>query len=244
MTTTIDPAELDRLHQQHAHEGVNAVASAFARYIHSKLDQPTNNAILRSLEQLIEVKLIDRVGKEGDRIPDFELPNGGGKSVRLSEVLRDGLVVLVFYRGAWCHYCILHLTALQTRLDEIERYGARLVAVSPQTSDRSHSVVEENKLQFPVLSDVGNHVARALGLVFDFPVELKTAHKRLGIDLNDFNGDESWTLPIPGTFIINRDRTIAKVWADVDYRRRAEPDDVVNALRTFSEKCESNESLC
>ncbi len=104
------------------------------------------------------------------------------------------------------------------------------MAVSPQTPDRSHSVVEKNDLQCPVLSDVDNHVARALGLVFEFSNELRVAYKGFGVDLSDFNGDDSWTLPVPGTFSINQDGTIAKVWADVDYRRRAEPDDVVNCF--------------
>ncbi len=82
MTTTIDLTELERLHQQHAYEGVNAVARAFARHMRGKFDAETNNAMRRGLEQLIEDKLINRVAKEGDRVPDFELPNGGGKSVR------------------------------------------------------------------------------------------------------------------------------------------------------------------
>ena len=145
-------------------------------------------------------------------------------------------MVLAFYRGAWCPYCNVHLSALQGRVDEIKQLGGQLVAVSPQTPDRSHSVVEKNRLQFPVLSDMGNHVARALGLVFEFSNELRAAYKGFGVDLGDFNGDDSWTLPVPGTFIINQDGTIAKVWTDVDYRRRAEPDDVVNALRVLAEK--------
>ena len=236
MTTTIDPTELERLHQQHAHEGVNAVASEIAQHIRSNFDQQTNDAMQRGLEQLIEDKLIDRVAKEGDRVPDFELPSGDGKSVRLSAVLRDGPVVIVFYRGTWCPYCNLHLSALQSWLEEIRRLGAQLVTVSPQTLDWSQSVAEQNLLQFPVLSDVGNHVARALGLVFEFSNDLRTAYKGFGVDLSEFNGDDSWTLPVPGTFIINQDGTIAKVWADVDYRRRAEPDDIVNALRVQFEK--------
>ncbi len=236
MTTTIDLTELERLHQQRASEGAGAVARAFARHMRGKFDAETNNAMRRGLEQLIEDKLIDRVAKEGDRVPDFELPNGGGKSVRFSAILRDGPVVLVFYRGAWCPYCNLHLNALQGRLDKIRRLGAQLVAVSPQTPDRSHSVVEKNNLQFPVLSDVGNHVARALGIVFEFSNELRAAYKGFGVDLSDFNDDDSWTLPLPATFIVNQDGTIAKVWADVDYRRRAELDDIVNALRVLSEE--------
>lgn len=87
-----------------------------------------------------------------------------------------------------------------------------------------------------MLSDVGNHVASALGLVFEFSNELRAAYKGFGVDLSDFNDDDSWTLPLPATFIVNQDGTIAKVWADVDYRRRDEPDDVVNALRVLSEE--------
>lgn len=236
MTTANDSAELERLHQQHAHEGVNAVARAFAEYVRGTFDRQTNDAMQRGLEQLIEDKLIERVSKEGERVPDFELPNGARKSLRLSTILRDGPVVLVFYRGAWCPYCNLHLSALQGRLDEVKRLGAQLVAVSPQTPDRSHLVVEKNELQFPVLSDVGNHVARALGLVFDFSDDLRSAYRGFGVDLRDFNGDESWTLPVPGTFIVNQDRTIAKVWADVDYRTRAEPDEIVHTLQALREK--------
>ncbi len=137
--------------------------------------------------------------------------------------------------------CLLTLSSpkrefLSLHFTEIKQLGAQLVAVSPQTPDRSHSVVEKNKLQFPVLSDVGNHVASALGLVFEFSNELRAAYKGFGVDLSDFNDDDSWTLPLPATFIVNQDGTIAKVWADVDYRRRAEPDDVVNALRVLSEE--------
>ena len=212
---------------------------AFSRYIDSQLDQQTNDAMRRGLEQLIEEKLIDRVVKEGDRVPDFELPDGGGKSLRLSAALRDGPVVLVFYRGVWSPYCTVYLNALQYKLGETHQLGAHIWAISPQTPDRSHSVAEQNNLQFPVLSDVGNHVARALGLVHEFSHELRTAYKGIDVDLSEFNGDDRWALPVPSTFIINQDGTIAKAWADVDCRRRVEPEDVVSALREFFPPSES-----
>ena len=187
-------------------------------------------------QEILAQDLESTAAKQGSMAPEFSLQNATGERVSLQQLLKEGKVVLTFYRGAWCPYCNLHLSALQGRLEAITQLGAQLAAISPQTTDRSHSVVEKNNLRFPVLSDVSNHVACALGLVFEFSNELRAVYKGFGVDLREFNGDDSWTLPVPATFIVNQDGTIAKVWGDVDYRRRAEPDDLVSALRVLSEE--------
>lgn len=166
----------------------------------------------------------------GAEVPDFELPDATGTKVSLSSLLAEGPVVLAFYRGGWCPYCSTELRALQARLAEITAAGATLVAVSPQTPDASLSSAEKLELAFPVLSDAGNAVAGSFGLVFTVPEALREVYARFGIDLPAANGDDTFRLPIPATYVIRADGTVAWRFADPDYTKRAEPDDVIAAL--------------
>lgn len=167
----------------------------------------------------------------GAKAPAFELPNADGAIVRLDELLRLGPVILCFYRGGWCPYCNLELRALQQTLPEFERLGATLVAVSPATPDNSLISTEKHSLQFPVVSDRGNRVARQFGLVFTLSQELRTIYKQFGIEIPKHNGDEKYQLPIPATYLIDRDRIIRFAFVHTDYTQRAEPADLVAALR-------------
>jgi peroxiredoxin len=166
----------------------------------------------------------------GARAPRFTLPDATGVPVALSSLLAGGPVVLSFYRGGWCPYCSIALRGLQAALPAITAAGATLVAVSPQTPDSSLSTAEKLELAFPVLSDVGNTVAGSFGLVFTLPGVLREVYTGLGIDLPAANGDEMFRLPVPATYVIGADGTVAWRFADPDYTRRAEPDDVLAAL--------------
>lgn len=166
----------------------------------------------------------------GAEVPDFELPDATGNKVSLSSLLAKGPVVLAFYRGGWCPYCSTELRALQGKLPEITAAGATLVAISPQTPDASLSSAEKLELAFPVLSDAGNAVADSFGLVFTLPEALRTVYARFGIDLPAANGDDTFRLPIPATYVLAADGTVAWRFADPDYTKRAEPDDVIAAL--------------
>ncbi len=168
--------------------------------------------------------------KVGDTAPDFELPDAMGRTVRLSEMLASGPVVLAFYRGSWCPYCNRELRGLQLALPNVEAAAARMVAVSPQTPDSSLTIVERQNLTFPVLSDAGNRVARAFGLVFRVDDEVRQQYRAAGIDLTRSNGDDSWELPVPATYVVAPDRTITYAFVEADYTRRAAPADVVAAL--------------
>ncbi len=174
--------------------------------------------------------ILDGVASQGQPAPDFELPNVKGSSVRLSEKVNAGPVILSFYRGQWCPYCNLELKALQNALPELEKRGAQLIAVSPQTPDSSLSTTEKNELSFEVLSDEGNQVAQQYGLVFTLPEELRPIYAGFGIDLPAHNGDDTFELPIPATFVIGKDGAIALAFADADYTQRAEPDAIIAAL--------------
>lgn len=126
------------------------------------------------------------------------------------------------------------MQAYQETLPEIRSLGASLVAISPQTPDFSLSTVDKHKLEFEVLSDVGNHVARRFGLVFRVGDAVRSAMKNFGIDLAKYNADESWELPVPGTFIVARDGTIRLAYVDADYTKRLEPAEIVASLRAIA----------
>jgi peroxiredoxin len=126
------------------------------------------------------------------------------------------------------------LHALQQALPEITRLGAKLVAVSPQTPDESLSTTEKNALSFSVLSDIGSTTAKAFGIAYDLAEELRPIYARSGHALPEKNGDDSWVLPIPATYVIDTDGTIALAFVDVDYRNRLEPVEILTALQSLS----------
>ena len=168
----------------------------------------------------------------GAQAPDFALPNAFGETVRLQDLLADGPVVLTFYRGAWCPYCNLQLRGLRDALPHIEAEGAQLVAITPQRPDHSKQQVEEDGYPFEILSDLDDDTMRAYRLLFEVPEALDTVYKeRLGLDLAEYNGEGRLVLPVPATFVIDRDGAIRAAFADTDYRQRPEPAAIVAALQ-------------
>lgn len=177
--------------------------------------------------------IVDRALNVGDPIPSFVLPNAIGQSIDIHDVLKAGPVVLSFYRGGWCPYCNLELRALQQFLPQFQDYGATLVAISPQTPDNSLSTVEKDELSFEVLSDVGNQVTRKFGLVYIVPEVLRPIYQQFGIDLLLANGDETFELPIPATYVVKPDGTIADAFINPDYTQRQDPEDILTVLQNL-----------
>jgi peroxiredoxin len=167
----------------------------------------------------------------GEEVPDFTLPNAKGEGVLLSQLLGSGPVIITFYRGSWCPYCNLQLRAMQSRLDEIHALGAELVAISPEIPDESLTKTEIDGMSFPVLSDQDAKVAEKFGVAWEVPdVILEHMRKDRNLDLADINNGNGSTLPIPATFIIDRDGVVQWRFVEVDYRVRAEPDDIIEVL--------------
>lgn len=167
----------------------------------------------------------------GDKAPLFSLPNAQGSTTRLQDLLQQGPVVLTFYRGVWCPYCNLQLKSYQQILPQIKQAGATLVAVSPMTPDNSLQMKDSNALQFDVLSDVGNKVARQYTTVFSNPQSSIQAMAELGYDYHGFYADESAQLPVPATFVIGKDGILRLAKSEGgDYRQRVEPGDILSAL--------------
>lgn len=166
--------------------------------------------------------------------PAFSLSNQSGRTVSLREVIETGPVIVVFYRGGWCPYCNLQLRAYQRLLPELDAAGVRLVAISPQAPDASMSTAEKNALAIDVLSDIGSSVARAYGIAYTLPPELQALYAQVGHALPDINGDDSWTLPVPATFVIGQDGRVLAAQVDIDYRKRLEPAEALHIARQAS----------
>jgi len=196
--------------------------------------ETVKTTMAKAIQDLIDTGITDQTLKSGEQMPPISLPNATGQMVNVNQFLESGPVVVSFYRGGWCPYCNLELKALQDKLPEIQALGASLVTISPQTPDQSLSTAEKNALEFEVLSDVGNQVAHAFGLVFTLPESLRPLYAQFGIDLPVYNGDNTFELPIPATYVIAPDGTIALAFADPDYTQRLEPIEIIAALEQLS----------
>ena len=185
----------------------------------------------RHIEQLRTGVIAQTMLKVGNRAPAIMLRNAKGEIVDVDALRKKGPVVVTFYRGGWCPYCNLELKAFQEILPEIKAARASLVAISPEKPDDTLSTAEKSALAFEVLSDVGQKVGRAFGLVYQFTDELRSAYRGFGHDIPAHNGTPGeWALPVSATYVIDRNGTIIYAYTDVDYRDRADPRDILDVL--------------
>lgn len=185
----------------------------------------------RATAELIASGQAGRALQAGDKAPVFTLDDPEGQPVSSAELLAQGPLVISFYRGVWCPYCNLELQALQETLPQFVALGASLVAISPQVAANSRKSQRQNKLGFPILGDPENAVAAAFGLRFTLPGYLVDLYKMLKNDLPAFNGDPSWTLPMPARYVIAQDGTIVYAEVNPDYTLRPEPASMLPVLR-------------
>ncbi len=181
--------------------------------------------------ELIASGAAQKALKAGDSAPAFTLNDHEGHPVSSTELLRQGPLVVTFYRGVWCPYCNMELQALQAAQPDIRAAGANLVAISPQLAANSRKSVRQNALTFPILSDPHNDVAAQFGLRFKLQDYLIELYKSLKNDLPAFNGDPSWTLPMPARYVIMPDRTIVYAEVNPDYTRRPDPVEMLPVIR-------------
>lgn len=185
----------------------------------------------RATAELIASGQASRAVKAGDLAPTFRLKDQDGQEVTSTDLLNQGPLVVTFYRGVWCPYCNLELQALNEALPELQRLGASVVAISPQSAVNSRKSVRVNGLNFPVLNDTHNETAGAFGLRFALPDYLVDLYKALKNDLPAFNGDPSWTLPMPARYVIGMDGIVAYSEVNPDYTHRPDPSEMTPVLQ-------------
>mgnify|MGYP000232895751 CR=1 FL=1 len=185
-------------------------------------------------DKLIAAQLSQHALNVGDTLPAFILPNSDGTLVSSHALLEKGPLVLSFYRGGWCPYCNLELRALNNMQQAFADQHAQLVAVSPQLPDESLSTQQQNELAYTVLSDMANSLAKKCGLVFTLDERLIPIYDQLGLDIPKANGDDSYELPLPATYVIDSQGVIQFAFAHEDYTLRAEPLDVLNAVKAIN----------
>jgi peroxiredoxin len=167
----------------------------------------------------------------GDKAPSFTLPSHNGKPISSADLLARGRLVLCFFRGRWDPFCCGQLEAMNQIVPAIEEARASLLTISPQTVNQSFFMADQHRLRFPLLSDAGNTVARQFRLVHRVPDEQQAICRRAFINLPFANGDESWELPIPAAYILDRDATVLYRSANEDYTERPEPSEILEHLR-------------
>jgi peroxiredoxin len=185
----------------------------------------------RAVAELTAQHLADRVLSVGAVAPEFELPDHNGKMVSSAGLMSKGPVVICFIRGRWCPFCVGQMEAMNLITPDIQKSGASLIAISPQTVQQSSFMHDQHKLCFPLLSDAGNLVARQFGLAYRVADYQQAVYRSVFVKLPFTNGDDSWELPIPATFVLRQDGAVVYVSANEDYTERPEPADILAALR-------------
>lgn len=196
------------------------IRAGIAQYV-----RPENQAVNeRAVAELEASGIAERILPVGAKAPEFTLPDQNGKMVSSAELLSHGKLIIDFYRGRWCPFCVTELETYRDIYDELKAAGFSLVAISPQTVKHSAFTADQHKLRFPVLSDAGNKVARHFGLVYRVPAYQEQLFRSVFINLPLTNGDESWELPVPAKYVLDRDGTVLLAEAFADYTKRPEVD--------------------
>jgi len=184
----------------------------------------------RAVEELKQSGIAERALQSGSQSPSFELSDHDGKLVRLADLLATGRLVICFIRGRWCPFCVGQVEAMNAIYSQIKESGASLVAISPQTVHQSYLMADQHKLRFPLLSDAGSKVAQAFGLAYCAPDYQQEIYRRVFVNLPFVNGDESWQLPVPATYILDGNGTVSYASANPDYTDRPEPSEILARL--------------
>jgi len=202
---------------------VTAELNAVYTNFHQTAPKPLSTTVIKSTNDFISSFNPDAAIKVGDKLPSFRLSDASGKEVDSQNLIANGPLLITFYRGNWCPFCNIALRALQKHIEDFKAKGVTLVAITPELPDTSLSTTEKNELEFAVLSDVGNKVAKQLGITFAQPEELRGVFDAVGVDLKARNGDDSLVVPLPATLLVDKSGIVRNTFIDPDYVHRLEP---------------------
>ena len=184
----------------------------------------------RAIAELFASGIEDKLLKAGETAPAFALPDANGKLVRSTDLLALGPLVVCFFRGRWCPYCVTELETWRDLFPAVRERGALLVAISPQTVRQNDFTVTQHTLPFPLLRDEGAAVAAGFGAAYSVPRSMQSYYRSILVNIPFINGEQSWRLPMPATFVIGRDGVIRWSQGHADFRVRPEPTDALKAL--------------
>ena len=184
----------------------------------------------RAVAELFAAGIEERILPVGALAPAFALRDSNGRPMRSEDLLALGPLVVKFFRGRWCPYCMTELETWRDLYGRLRELGALMVAVGPQTERQNDFMVDHHGLPFPVLSDPGNKVAEQFGLVYTIPDYHRAYYKSILVNIPYVNGDESWRLPLPASYVIGRDRKILFAEAHADFRVRPEPEEAITVV--------------
>ena len=171
----------------------------------------------------------------GDAAVDAELVGWDGKTVKLSELWKQGPIILMWYRGGWCPYCSVQLRAMQQSLDNIESAGAHLVVLTPELPEKAKETADANDLAIVALHDKDNALAKKYGILFQIPEPIAPIYREK-LKLGSYTGNQRMELPLAATYVIDKSGNITYAFLDADYKKRAEPADVIAAVKRTTEE--------
>ena len=183
----------------------------------------------RAVEELFATGIEERILPVGAMAPEFALRDSNGKVLRSADLLETGPLILKFFRGRWCSYCVTELETWRDLYGRLRERDILLVAIGPQIERQSDFMANQHGLPFPVLSDPGNKVAEQFGLVWKVPDYMQSYYRSILVNIPFVNGDQSWRLPLPATYVIGRDRRVLFAEAHADFRVRPEPEEALAA---------------
>ncbi|MDL2142315.1 MULTISPECIES: peroxiredoxin-like family protein [Flavobacterium] len=195
-----------------------------------QLPREALDAFGKSIQDLRARNMEGNSIQTGDMFPDFKLPNTNDETVQLKEILKKGKVIAAFFRGSWCPYCSLELKALQDSLKQITDRKATLVAISPQKLDYSQELKSNYNLDFELLTDKNNALAKQLGISFGLQDYIVPTYRGLGIDLSEYNENGNSELPIPAVFVVDTNGSVRYKFADANYMNRIDIQELIKQL--------------
>ncbi|QEG35196.1 peroxiredoxin-like family protein [Bythopirellula goksoeyrii] len=188
------------------------------------------NAHSKELQEKTAKEAARSALKVGDHAIDGELVDADGNKILLSDLWKKNPLVVIWYRGGWCPICMRHLSGIQEAMPEIEKAGAKIVAIAPEKPEMTKQTAENNGFDFLLLSDQGNELGEKYGVVFKLDPDTATRYQQM-FDLAKYNGDSSMRLPVPVAYVINQEGVITFAYVEPDYKQRVKPEDIINALK-------------
>ena len=206
---------------------LDAFRAKFAKMV----PQDVRDQLHEANEDLRDTGILNRVVNIGDILPDFALPNQDGETVQLADLRARGPVIISYFRGNWCPYCLIELEALSRAYGDVRAMGAELVVISPQLPRFSAKIKADKALPFDLLTDEGLAYADQLNLTFMVPENVAAIYKQFGVNVAEHNGDAQLRLPMPARLAVNSDGKLLYAATDPDYTRRPDPAETLAVLR-------------